>query len=236
MSGNGVVDKLLILQERDCSIRRMNRELQDIPKRKEDIQSRLEEHRQALEEAKESLKHEQAKSKEIEVEIASRAEQINKYRIQQLSLKTNEEFKAMENEIKAVEDQIRGLEDQDIELMEEIEKAETNIREKEQALKEEEDSVNRDLAAMDQRSSNMESELGTLHGERGELAEGIDPEWLHRYTVIFENKKDKAIVTIENGVCSGCHMKVPPQLAHDVRKENTMVSCDYCGRLLCQAS
>jgi len=141
----------------------------------------------------------------------------------------------MEKEIATVEGRISGLEDTDLGLMEVIEGAERTIRDKEQALREEDQAVKRDLVDMDKRSTNMQSELGALTGERGGLAEGIDPEWLKHYTRIFENKKDKAVVTIENGVCSGCHMKVPPQLAHNVRKEGAMVTCDYCGRLLCAA-
>ena len=58
-----------------------------------------------------------------------------------------------------------------------------------------------------------------------------DPEWLDRYDQVF-GRKDKALVPIQDGVCSGCHMKLPPYIIHDAKKRAEMVSCEFCGRLL----
>ena len=58
-----------------------------------------------------------------------------------------------------------------------------------------------------------------------------NPEWVTQYQRLID-RKDKAVVRYENGICSGCHMKLQPSVAHDVKKGNTIVCCDYCGRIL----
>lgn len=230
-----MLDKLLILQDRDSGIRRMMRELQDIPRRKAEVEKRLEEHRLALKAAKDGLAQQQSNNKQFELEIASRRERIGKLRGQQLTLRTNDDFRTMEGEIKTVEVEISKIEDQEIGLMDVIAAAQTAIREKEQSLREEEALVRRDQAAMEERAARMQGELSALKTERAGLAEAIDRTWLARYERIFENKKDVALVSIDHGVCSGCHMKLPPQVYHDAQKENAMVFCNYCGRMLYNA-
>ena len=46
-------------------------------------------------------------------------------------------------------------------------------------------------------------------------------------------ERDRALVNVENGTCTGCHMKLPPYLIHQARKQTEIVFCGYCGRMLC---
>lgn len=227
-----IIDRMLVLQARDCELVQLERELRDIPARKEEIQSRLSRHRAVLEAAGQDLQATQARLKELELEVASRRERIEKLRQQQFELKTNKEFKAMNSEITGVEKEIESYEERELGIMEEIDAVESVISAKQRALKSEEDLVAIDLKAMDDRSSKMAERLESTQSERQDLAVDVDPEWLARYDRIFENKRDRALVSIENGVCGGCHLKLPPQLYHDTQKPDAMVSCTYCGRLL----
>ena len=107
----GLIDKLLILQEKDIQIRQMSKELKDIPARKKEEEARLDGHRGAVAEAKEAMKAKQAGLKKSEGDAEALREKIRKLRQQQMELKTNKEFKTMEEEIKGVEAQILKLED-----------------------------------------------------------------------------------------------------------------------------
>lgn len=226
------IDKLLILQERDLAIARIERELKDIPARKAEIESRLKEHREALESATNALKLEQARMKELELSVASERERLNKLKQQQMQLKTNAEFKAMENEIKTAETKIRTLEDSELEIMADMETAEAALKVREKELQDEEELVSVDLSAMDQRTGNMEGELQEVQARRDEVAEEVDKPWLTLYQRLAANKGGAVLVSIDHGVCSGCHMRLPPQLVHNVAREDQVVTCNYCGRLL----
>jgi hypothetical protein len=225
------IDHLVRLQETDLKIRAMEKELADIPARKQLEQTRLEEHQKQLAARTDALKHAQADLKKLELDVESFREKIRKLRQQQLELKTNKEFQAVETEVATIERQITGVDDQQLVVMDRIEQLRAEVKERETALAAEDAAVKRDLAAWDLRATELARAVAAEKTVRAELAKAVEPAWLASYTRIFE-KKDRALVPVEEGVCGGCHMKLPPYLVHDSRKRAAIVSCGFCGRML----
>lgn len=228
-----LIEKLLILQDHDLRILKFERELADIPLRKKAIDSMLDEHRQDVVKARDEYKARQAEIKKAELEIESFREKIRKYREQQMQLKNNQEFRAMEKEIGGVEKTIREIEDRILGIMETVEVALAEVKACEDALKFEEGGVKNEVAAIDARAGEIRSELDEARKSRTRLASEIDAVRLAQYDRMFRNKKDRVLVPVEdNGTCGGCHMKLPPYICHDARKQADVVACGYCGRLL----
>jgi predicted nucleic acid-binding Zn-ribbon protein len=40
------------------------------------------------------------------------------------------------------------------------------------------------------------------------------------------------VVTIRRSACSGCHNIVPSQRQLEIRRNNRLFFCEYCGRIL----
>jgi uncharacterized protein len=209
----------------------MEKELRDIPERKKIERSRLNEHNKALSDAEEALKARQADIKKLELEAQSLHGKIATLRQQQLELKTNKEFKTMDEEIKGVERQISGLEDKELGLMEEMEKARSQVLARKSTLAEEDASVQVDSKTLDERTAAIQAKIDAIKVLREPAAKDIPKEWMTTYQRVF-SRKDKALVSLDDGVCGGCHMKLPPAILHDTRKQNMMVICSYCGRML----
>lgn len=227
------LEKLLVLQDRDRKLRQLLQETRDIPARKLLIESRLKANREAFETAEENVKKNIAATKALELEIETVKDTVKKYRHQQGQIKNNDQYRALEREIREQMGRIRELEEREIKLMEEAEGLKSAVAEREQALKIDEDSVQVDIKALDERMANIEAEVEEARKNREDMTGGIDESWLSRYTRIFNNKGDYALVPVEQtGTCGGCHMKVPPQLVQDAKRGDKMVSCSYCGRLL----
>ena len=74
-----------------------------------------------------------------------------------------------------------------------------------------------------------------LAKEREALASKIDGDLLNRFERLFDSKGDAAVVAIEHGVCTGCHMKVTTATASRVKAGKEIVSCENCGRILYDA-
>lgn len=227
-----IIEKLLEVQQHDCSIRELEKEARDVPKRKKEEQQRLKEHKEALVKAEEILKGKLAAIKKFEVEGESRKDKIAKLRTQQLEIKTNKEFKTIESEVKTIQDGISGLEDQQLGAMEEVEKAKAAVMQKKTALADEEKAVLKDVGLLDQRVAEITKELASIKEVRAREVKDVDAKWLAQYDRIF-SRKDKGLVQIEDGVCGGCHMTLPPAVIHRAKRmDNKMVVCDFCGRLL----
>lgn len=226
------LEKLLVLQDRDRKLRQLLQETRDIPARKQLIESRLKANRDAHQLAQDNLKKNLAQIKAVELEIETVKDTVKKYRTQQGQIKSNDQYRALEREIRENTGRVRELEEREIVIMEESESLKKIVAEREQLLKQDEAAVQGDIKALDERLQNIQSDIEQARKNREGLTDGIDDSWLSRYTRIFNNKGDYALVPVENGTCGGCHMKVPPQLVQDAKRGDAMVSCSYCGRLL----
>ncbi len=230
MSSN--VEKLLVIQDRDRKIRRLEQEIKDLPKRKQLIEAQLDAFRKAHDEAEDAIRKKSLEQKDLEAQIEQRQERIRKFRQQQFEVKNNDDYRAFEHQIATLNQEISDVEDRDLVLMEEIEGLQKIRDEKLASLKDEEKVVAGELELFQQRSDNIARELEEVQQNRAELARDVDPTWLQRYDRIFQHVGDYALVEVENNTCGGCHMKLPPQAAHDARRLDDMTLCMYCGRLL----
>jgi len=226
------VQLLLIVQDRDRKIMRLEREIADLPQRRQLIEAQLDSHKKALEQADDLIRKRGLEQKELESEIEARKQKIAKFRQQQFEVKNNDDYRALERQIEAVNAEIVALEDREIEVMEAVEQAHAIHDEKTAALKEEQKSVQGEVELFNQRAANLEKELADARSARADSIAAIDPDWIARYDRTMKHTGDYALVPVENNTCGGCHMKLPPQAAHDARRLDSMTLCMYCGRLL----
>ena len=80
--------------------------------------------------------------KKLETEVAASEAKISKYREQMLSVKTNEEYRALQHEIEHAQKAIRKVEDDILNLMLEAETVQAEIKTAEARLKEDQQMVN----------------------------------------------------------------------------------------------
>ena len=223
---------LSILQEVDLRIIRLRRELEDIPQRKRVIEAGIHDKQEQLTTARASVTKKQTENKTIEGDVASEQQKIRKLRDQQVQLKTNKEFKAMEEEVRVVESRISQLEEKEILTLEDIDRASRHVDAAKKELETAETAMRAELAGLDRRQAAVQEEMDRLSADRAEKARVVEPKWLRRYEPILAQKKERVLVRVDHGVCGGCNMTLPPHLIHDARRGTLMVSCPFCGRLL----
>jgi predicted nucleic acid-binding Zn-ribbon protein len=226
------LEALLVLQEKDRKIAKLQREIRDIPARKADIEKQLEGAKARLAAARDALKQTTSDLKQLEVEDAALHDKIVKYKQQQMEAKTNDQYRAFLQEIAAAEKLISGLEDREIVLMEKLEAAKKGIAGREAELKAEEDGISEEKEMLEERLSEVQEDLDALLADRARITSTVDSSLLSKYDRLFKNKGDFAVVQVEGNHCSGCHMKLPPQVTNDALNPDKLVICNFCGRML----
>ncbi|MDR2884364.1 MAG: C4-type zinc ribbon domain-containing protein [Deferribacteraceae bacterium] len=91
------------------------------------------------------------------------------------------------------------------------------------------------LAEKEQKESENSSlfeELAKLKAKRDEFAATVKKSSLAKYERIRIARKNLAIVAVKDEACMGCNMKLPPQLAVEVKREKDLYTCPYCQRYL----
>ena len=227
-----VLEKLLLLQDRDRRIAQLKAERVRIPELAAAAEQRLKTESTRLESLRDQAKHIEADRKKLEIDAESKRAQMAKYRTQLSQIKSNTEYQALLKEIARVEREIDEIETHELEVMEQGDQLQPAVKTEQTTLKEITAKVEAEGADMQRRVAMIDEELKQLQEERQRLAQEADPDALNRYERLMRSKSDFAVVPIRNGNCGGCHLSIPPQLVHDAKHGTELTSCDYCGRIL----
>jgi hypothetical protein len=226
-----VIEKLLVLQDRDRRIAGLRAELTRIPADRQQLAGRATQSQAAVEAARQRILHLESDRKRIELEIESKRQQIDRYATQQYQTRKNEEFRALGHEMETAKQAIHDLEDQILDFMEQTEAAQKVVAEASKIATADKQLAEEQIAKLNEREANLSKDLAAIESERASLAAVVDATTLSRYERMLKSKEN-VVVGIDRGVCGGCHMRVSRQTVVDCRAEQGIVSCLNCGRLL----
>jgi len=224
-----VIEKLLILQDRDRRIQRLRAEMAQVPPQREAMLRKDQAARDALAAAKKQVKELETQRKQLDLEVQAKQEQIERYANQQLQTRKNEEYRALAHEIETCKAAITRTEDQELDLMEQGEAAQKEVGRATVAAAEAKTLVDSEVAAIDERCKTLQKELDELQEGREALAQAVDDETRDR---LSNSKGQNVVVGVHKGVCGGCHMKLPAQQLVSCKAAKEIITCTNCGRIL----
>lgn len=226
------IEKLVTLQSMDRELDSIRAGANEAQSKRAAIQFQYEEKKNKLDTAQAELSTLEKEHLNLEDELKLEEQRLRKSRTRLNEIKTNFEYQAMRREIESTERSNRELEDQIISKMEEIEKAK-KILEK---LQEDFGAVEKELTTAQEeekvKTAEAEGLLKLKQEERKALEGEVAPALLNRYQSIRRQIFD-ALVEIQSGVCQGCFMNIPPQMANEIQRgQSGIFQCPNCQRLL----
>ncbi len=227
-----VIEKLLILQDRDRKIHALHTELDHVEPQRSAMKQKDQASRDALDAAKRRVNELESRRKQLDLEVEGKKTQIERYANQQLQTRKNEEYRALAHEIDTVREAIRQIEDQEIELMEQGEEAQKAVAAAAAAAAAARKVVDSEVEALEARETNLRRELEELEANRDELAAAVEADALIRYERLVVNKGRNVVVGVHKGMCGGCHMKLPAQVLVECKAQDKIVTCTNCSRIL----
>ena len=227
-----VIQQLYDLQVQDLEIIRLREALEGIPAKRKQIEARLDVQSASVKAAEEAAAAAARRVKQLEGEAAELREKVVKLRGQQMQIKSNAEYKALEKEIATAQEGILHKEDAQLEAMEEAEEGKRAVDLRKADYAKEKERVDSEIAAFEETVRGLPEELAAAEAERKVAASAVDPSWLARYERLLKQKKDVVIATVTHGTCGGCHMKLSPAQLVGARRQDAVTACDFCGRML----
>jgi hypothetical protein len=227
-----MIEKLLILQDRDRRIRQEQGELARIEPERQMLKAKAGAAQAELENVKLRIKQIESARKDLELEVEAKKQMIVRYANQQFQTRKNEEYRALAHEIDTCKAAIFQIENGEIELMEQAEAAQKDLFRTTQAAKDARKLVEEQVTQLDAREQNLKKDLAELEANREQLASALDESARDRYERLLRSKGENVVVGVQHGVCGGCHMKLPPQLLVTCQGEKELVACSNCGRIL----
>jgi len=164
-------------------------------------------------------------------ELRSTTHQIEHSREKMSRVRTERENNAVGRELEELRRIVRDQED-------EVRKLDTLImeyREKIDLTKSEIGKATSDLTGksgtIGARVQDLETSLSEARAVRAEAVKGVPPQLVRRYEAV-RGKRGSGVATTTDGTCRACHIALPPQLFHTLRREAIHDQCPSCNRII----
>jgi hypothetical protein len=229
---NPDLTRLIRLQQLESAAEEARRKIADHPARTQALDARLQSARDTVAGIKARLAAAADKRRAEEKEVAGVQTRLAKYKDQLLEVKTNREYTAMLHEIEAAQNDIRTREDRILEIMLEADELNAGIKISEAELKAAEKDVAAERALLDTEMAGMQSEIERTTAEREKLVADIDRRVLSIFETTAKGRKGVAVAEAKDGLCTICHVRLRPQVFNEVRKNESIIQCDSCRRIL----
>ncbi|MFP3868904.1 MAG: zinc ribbon domain-containing protein [Desulfobacteraceae bacterium] len=224
--------QLIALQHLDKEIRALSQAKEEIPAGLNELAARLQETQAAKQMEEQKLEDLQTQHRRLDAEMAEMDDDITRSRERLMEIKDNIEYKAMLKEIAFREDRKDQKETEILELLEEIEVYQQKLAQRQE-----------ELGALQSRYEELQAEVRTelaainrqiqeLMEQRPQILQQISPELLKKYEFIRERRNGTAIAEVRQGVCMACHMNLPPQHFIELQKEQEILTCPHCQRII----
>ena len=223
---------LIHLQELDVAAERDRRRIADIPAIQQALDVRLAAAAAAVEAAKQALHANQAVRREIDKDLAAVQGRLSKFKNQLMEVKTNKEYQAMQKEMAVAEEEISAQETRMLERMEEGDALTRDLKAAEAALRTEQASVTAEKAELDQEREAAERDLERALTERATVTSQMSREALALFERVAHGRKGVAVAEARDGLCTVCHVRLRPQMFNDVRRNDSLIQCESCTRIL----
>jgi predicted nucleic acid-binding Zn-ribbon protein len=229
---NADLTRLIRLQQLETAADEARRRIADHPARRQALDARLQAARDVVADIKTRLASASDKRRAEEKEVAGVQTRLAKYKDQLLEVKTNREYTAMLHEIETAQNDIRTREDRILEVMMESDELNAAIKKSEAELKAVEKEVVAERATLETEMASLQGEIDRTTAEREKLVADIDRHVLSIFETTAKGRKGVAVAEAKDGLCTICHVRLRPQVFNEVRKNESIIQCDSCRRIL----
>ena len=229
---NADLERLIALQKLDSTTHDAEHRLADEPQRLTALDTRLETAKHLVADSKQKLADNQAARRNVEKDVAVHQGRLSKFREQAMAVKTNQEYHAIQHEMAFAQAEIKTLEDKILDLMVEADDLTAAVKKAEGALAAEQKAVEAEKKALSNENVQLKAQLQQLQHERGSLVGAIDPKALATFDLVSRRRNGLAVAEAKDGICTICHVRLRPQIFNTVRRNEEIIQCDTCQRIL----
>jgi predicted nucleic acid-binding Zn-ribbon protein len=219
------------LQEIDSQIDHHEKEMSRLPLEIQDIARSLVLLRREISESREKIASVEKEYRRKEQDLTTEQDKIKKSERRLLSIKNQKEYNALSREVKLGKKVAGEIEDAILTFMTEIENLKKVLERKEKEYHEAEQTLLEKKSRSETITEEAQKALGFLNTEKEEITVSLDRDFLKKYQVV-KKARGNALAELQNGSCTGCHIAIPPQLHIRLLKQEEMITCPNCHRIL----
>ena len=229
---NADLERLIALQKLDSTAEAARKTLAAEPEHELALEARLEAARQHVAAAKEQVAANKNARAALEKDVAVQQTRLSKFRETAMAVKTNQEFTAVQHEIAFAQTEIKKIEDAILERMLESDDLAAALKDAEAKLAGETKAIDAERKTGSAAHIEMQATLERIATERAALVGGLDKGVLATFEAVSRKRNGVAMSEARGGVCTICHVRLRPQVFNTVLRNDSILQCDHCNRIL----
>jgi predicted nucleic acid-binding Zn-ribbon protein len=226
------LERLVELQRLDSEIAEVEAAAAAIPGVIRRIEEQLMKAKAALEAVTAETDRMNKLRRQQERELEEVTDQLKKRQSRLFEIKTNQEYSAVLKEIEGLKLKVSVLEEAILVLLDQIEVELKARAEEEQRVRSSEAEALRDTQRKEAELRQLRGRLSELQGARKVRSKNVELSLLQQYLRLLKSRAGLAVAPVRDGSCEGCHVALTPQLYNEVRRNEEILTCERCGRIL----
>jgi predicted nucleic acid-binding Zn-ribbon protein len=223
---------LIALQALDSAADAARKRQSELPAAEQAIAAAMASARGAVDSVKAKIQENQGARRALEKDIAGVDTRLARFEDHKAAVKTNVEYTALLHEIATAKSEKDAIEERLLILMEEADGLAAELKAADTALKSEQAKGDQARTALTAERAQLDAELTRLAHERAQEARGVDAPILAKYDQLLKLRRGIAVAQMVGETCTACHVRLRPHVAQQVRRNDAIVPCDSCQRML----
>ena len=229
---NAELSQLISLQDTDLEIRRLTEEVTALPSRQEQIERQFADANREFHDLQDEFEAAKAKRRDLEATLEDEQQKHQKFKDDLMKARNEREYTTALREIDVTKKTISSYETEILKLMETVEKLEAQVNERAPAIAERRVAVDKELAEFAAAAEAAQTKLAALQNERQKLFDTLVGQAKATYQRLSRMRNGIVLAEARDYSCLACRMKIRPQVFADIKRAETIITCESCGRIL----
>ncbi len=226
------IQNLIELQTIDLEVYKIDQKMAAGLTGLDDRHLEIEANKSSIGDYQEQLELGEKRCRELEAIIADEQERIKDRQTKLMNIQTNREYQSILKEIEDTKTSNKHNEDEMLILIEQIESMQNKIVNITGECAADEEKLAAESKVIKDAAAKLETKKKKIIKTRNTQAQKVNEKILKRYETLKERRNGLAVAGVTNGVCQGCNMNIPPQMFNELLKEDSILSCPTCNRMM----
>lgn len=226
------LQRLIRLQEVETRAADAHQCIASAPARVAQLDARLTAARDAVAAATRTLADNQTARRTLEKDQLAVQQRLSKYKEQLMDVKTNHEYHAMQQQMAATTVELGRVEEQILVNMMAADEVNVTLKTAQAQLTSDEASIGAERQTIEADALEARDAVAETAAERASLVATIDRAVLAIFEHVLKWRHGTAMASALGGLCTSCRVRLRPMIYDQVRRNDSIVQCDSCQRIL----
>ena len=234
LGGFPLNEQLLLLRELqdvDLQLKAIEADKERYPIEMKNLDEKLASEKEMSKKRKQRIELLEKERRQKEGDLELEQERIRRAQSKLYDVKTNKEYQALLREIETLKEINSQREIEILEIMDEIDGLKGEYGRMEKELLKMEERIGAEKKRLEESLGKADGALASKKRKRTMITKKLSPQLMALYQTLKE-KRRTAVVPARFGACQGCNVKIPPQMFNEVQRNEAIIVCPSCNRIL----